>query len=310
VTLTFGSLFAGIGGLDLGLERAGFECRWQVEINPFATQVLAKHWPNVARYGDIHDCNGGNLERVDLICGGFPCQDVSTAGLQKGLKEGTRTGLWIEYARVIGDLRPRVVLAENVAGLRSSNRGGDFAIVLRDLAALGYDAEWESVPAGALGAPHRRDRVFVIAWDALSPTDTDRLRCGGLRGDDGDSRPELAGQVLLADAGGLRRDAGRAGQSLPRPGLDGEAQVAVADADGAGLQESRGFRRAAALTWAEPPSDWRAWWAVEPNMGRVADGVPARVDRLRALGNAVVPHVGEFIGHIIHRRLTQGGPLT
>src|SRR5689334_3925575 len=143
---TFGSLFAGIGGLDLGLERAGWTCRWQVEIDAFCQRVLAKHWPDVPRYGDVRSLDAGALERVDLICGGFPCQPVSAAGTR--LAEADERWLWPEYARVVGSLRPGLVLVENVPGLLVRGAGD----VLGDLATLGYDAEWESIPAAALGA--------------------------------------------------------------------------------------------------------------------------------------------------------------
>src|SRR5215510_9060927 len=114
--LTFGSLFAGIGGIDLGLERAGMECRWQVEIDPFCRQILAKHWPEVKRYDDIRKLAASDLEPVDLMAGGFPCQDLSQAGKRAGI-EGTRSGLWFEFARLVRGLRPRYVLIENVPGL-------------------------------------------------------------------------------------------------------------------------------------------------------------------------------------------------
>src|SRR3990167_9586052 len=149
---TFGSLFAGIGGLDLGLERAGWRCRWQVEIDPFCQRVLAKHWPDVARHGDVRSSPLADTERVDLICGGFPCQPVSHDGHQ--LVEADERWLWPDFARCIRALRPRFILLENVTGLLA--RG--FGQVLSDLARIGYDAEWESLPASAFGAPHRRER--------------------------------------------------------------------------------------------------------------------------------------------------------
>jgi DNA (cytosine-5)-methyltransferase 1 len=155
---TFGSLFAGIGGLDLGLERAGWECRWQVEIDNYCRRVLAKHWPDVPRFGDIRTVTGGELERVDLICGGFPCQDISNAGKRAGI-DGERSGLWSEYIRLVRVVRPRLVLVENVAALLT--RGLDR--VLGDLAEAGYDAEWRCLSAAAFGAPHRRERLFIVA---------------------------------------------------------------------------------------------------------------------------------------------------
>jgi DNA (cytosine-5)-methyltransferase 1 len=157
--LTFGSLFAGIGGIDLGLERAGMRCKWQVEIDDYATKVLAKHWPDVPKYRDVRGVGAHNLARVDVLAGGFPCQDISNAGKRAGIT-GERSGLWLEFARLICELRPRYVLVENVAALLV--RGID--TVLGRLAALRYDAEWHCIPAAAVGAPHVRDRVFIVAY--------------------------------------------------------------------------------------------------------------------------------------------------
>lgn len=156
--MTFGSLFAGIGGFDLGLERAGMECKWQVEIDDYATKVLEKHWPNVKRYRDIR--TAGPLSQVDLVCGGFPCQDISLANVAgKGIS-GARSGLWTEYARIIRAIHPRWVLIENVAALLI--RGMDR--VLGDLSAIGYDAEWRVLSAYEFGAPQIRERVFIVAY--------------------------------------------------------------------------------------------------------------------------------------------------
>ncbi|MDY6895180.1 MAG: DNA cytosine methyltransferase, partial [Thermotogota bacterium] len=157
--ITFGSLFAGIGGFDLGLERAGMECKWQVEIDPFCQKVLAKHWPEVKKYEDVRKVGKHNLEPVDLICGGFPCQDISNAGSRLGLA-GKRSGLWAEYYRIICELRPRFIVVENVSALLV--RG--FGVVLGDLATCGYNAEWQCFPAAYFGAPHPRDRVFIVAY--------------------------------------------------------------------------------------------------------------------------------------------------
>lgn len=159
--MTFGSLFAGIGGMDLGLECAGMECRWQVEIDPFATRVLAKHWPGVKRYGDIRGIDWSGVEPVDLIAGGFPCQDISSAGRGAGI-EGAHSGLWAEYERAIRAVRPRYVLVENVAALLARGLGR----VLGDLAGIGYDADWDCIAAATLGAPHARNRVWIIASDS------------------------------------------------------------------------------------------------------------------------------------------------
>lgn len=157
--MTFGSLFSGIGGMDLGLERAGMQCRWQVEIEPYCQKVLTKHWPNVPKFGDIKQITGEELEPVDIIAGGFPCQDLSVAGKRAGI-DGERSGLWSDFARLVGTLRPRFVLIENVPGLLANE---PMRRVLGDLFALGFDAEWESIPAAAVGAPHLRDRVWIFA---------------------------------------------------------------------------------------------------------------------------------------------------
>lgn len=161
--LTFISLFAGIGGFDLGLERAGMQCVAQVEIDDYAQRVLAKHWPTVPRFRDVRSVGAHNLPHADLMCGGFPCQDISIAGRRAGLT-GERSGLWGEFARLIGELRPRYVLVENVSNLLSGERGAWMGAVLGDLAALGYDTEWQVLPAAAFGAPHERERLFLVAY--------------------------------------------------------------------------------------------------------------------------------------------------
>ena len=152
------------GAFELGLERSGgFETVAQCEIDPYCQKVLAKHWPQVKRYADIRELTADRLAAdgiaVDAICGGFPCQDISNAGKQAGI-EGERSGLWSEYARLIGELRPRVVFVENVAALLGRGLGR----VLGDLAALGYDAEWHCVPASYVGARQLRDRIWIMAY--------------------------------------------------------------------------------------------------------------------------------------------------
>lgn len=157
--LTHGSLFSGIGGFDLGFERVGIKTLWEVEIDEFSRRVLARHFPEAKRYDDVRAVGKHNLAPVDIISGGFPCQDISHAGKQAGI-DGDRSGLWSEYARIIRGLRPRIVVMENVAALLV--RG--FERVLGDLAACGYDAEWSMFSACRMGAPHMRDRVYIVAY--------------------------------------------------------------------------------------------------------------------------------------------------
>jgi DNA (cytosine-5)-methyltransferase 1 len=228
MSLTVGSLFSGIGGLDLGLERAGMTVVWQSEIDPYACCVLAKHWPHVPNLGDIAAIDWSTVERPDVIVGGFPCQPVSRAGRRQA--QADHRWLWPEVARCVRRLRPRFALLENTPGLLDNHGGmGD---VLADLAALRYDAEWDSIPAAVIGAPHRRERVFIVAYPAGE----------GLEG-----RP----RVLEA----------------PRQAL------------------------------AEPPRS--AWLPAGRPRPRDDDGLPLEVDRRRALGNAVVPQVAEWIGRRI-----------
>lgn len=161
-------LFSGIGGFSLGLDRTGgFETVAFCEIEEFPRRVLAKHWPKVPIYHDVRELTKDVLDRdgitVDVITGGFPCQDVSTAGKMAGI-DGERSGLWGQIARLGGEIQPRLIIVENVSNLISGGSGAWFARVLRDLAALGFDAIWHCIPASHVGALHQRDRVWIIAY--------------------------------------------------------------------------------------------------------------------------------------------------
>ena len=268
-----GSLFSGIGGFDLGLERAGHEIVWQVENDAYCRKVLAKHWPDVPCHSDVHNCGTHNLEEVDVICGGFPCQPVSTAGKQ--LAQDDERWLWPEFARVIRELQPRYVLVENVPGLLV--RG--FSDVLGDLAALGYDAEWGCVSAASVGAPHLRKRIFIMAHRERE----------GLEGHAGDGDHGHEPGRLKARP---NRSTGE-GCLPPRDVAHPEGQLS----DGCYDNRGGGFRPLPESgDSGEEARSIGGWWSVEPNVGRVAHGVPKRVDRLRSLGNAIVPQVAEWIG--------------
>lgn len=258
--MRFGSLFAGIGGLDLGLERAGMECAFQVEWADFPIKVLEKHWPNVPRWRDIREVNTDELPPIDLLCGGFPCQPHSLAG--KRLASEDERDLWDEYARIIRGTRPRWIVAENVTGLLSSENGRYFGRVLRDLAQLGFDAEWCVLSAAGMGAPHLRRRVFLVAY--------------------------ANGQGQLQQEGADGQERGRAG----------DGGQAVADADRLGRQ---GRPRVFRPEWGRELTDG-SWWIAEPDVGRVVDGVSPVLDRgprIEGLGNAVVPACAEYVGRLI-----------
>lgn len=157
--MRIGDLFAGIGGFSLAAKWMGWETVWYSEIDPYACKVMEKNFPGVPNFGDITKIDGSKVPPVDMLCGGFPCQDISGAGKGEGL-DGKRSGLWSHFARLISEIQPRWVLVENVPALRS--RGLDR--VLKDLCEIGYDAEWHCIPAKAIGAPHQRDRIWILAY--------------------------------------------------------------------------------------------------------------------------------------------------
>lgn len=159
-SLKVGSLFSGGGLCDLGLQMAGFTHAWFCEIDPFCQTILTRRWPGKPIYENIKNLKGTDLPKVDVLAGGFPCQDISIGGKRAGIKTDTRSGLWLEYARLISEICPRYVLIENVRGLLSCG----FEVVLRSLADIGYDAEWVMLSASDLGAPHRRERIFIVAY--------------------------------------------------------------------------------------------------------------------------------------------------
>lgn len=239
-------LFSGIGGFSLGLERTGaFETVAFCEIENFPRRVLAKHWPEVPCYGDVRTLtkevlHGDGLSSVDVITGGFPCQDISLVGGLAGVEEGTRSGLWSEIARLTSELRPRFVIVENVPNLINGpvERAGKwFGRVLGDLDELGYDVEWEVIPASALGAASRRERVWIVAY----------------------------------------RDEGEIGSGWFNR-----------------LRDSQKF-------------DWPG--LVFSGGSRSDNGVPDWVDRVGAVGNAVVPQIPELIGRSILELLNETSHL-
>lgn len=296
--VTYGSLFSGIGGMDLGLEMASsdrvrFVCKWQVENNKYAQKVLEKHWPGIQREEDVRFAGAANLPRVDVIIGGFPCQDISYAGKGAGL-EGERSGLWYEFARIIRELEPRVVVVENVRALLT--RGIDS--VLGTLASLGFDAEWHCIPAAAVGAPHIRDRVFVIG------TRSSNAECKRSRNEGGTPCDERRQQTGTHESAIVRQEHG---STLPE-GFDA-VRGDVADADSPRLE---GQWQVASRTVSEHRDTcYSRWWQTEPAMGELVDGLsgglvrfegrtcsgtPDRVQKLRGLGNAVVPQVMQLVG--------------
>ncbi len=350
-----GSLFSGIGGLELGLERAGMTVAWQVENDDYCTRVLARHWPDVARFRDVRECHGAAahvadagqqhgaawpeggahqperpsgdvagccLPPVDLICGGFPCQPVSHAGQRKGADDAR--WLWPEFARIVREVQPRWVVVENVPGLLSIDDGRLFRGILWDLSESGYDAEWDCIPASSVGAPHIRDRVFIVAHATGADAGSGAEQQQGQEPADGkppqllpdaSGRGAAAARGDVADAAPVRR--GR----WPHDEGEGQAERDGAAAGGVrGADTERRDRRAGLFGqgWWPQPQDSGEWSAQcrlgiaahglyggldcggwECGVTRVMTGQTDRVARLRGLGNAVVPAVAEHIGRLI-----------
>ncbi len=262
--LTVGSLFSGIGGIELGLERTGgFRVIWQCENEPYASRVLAKHWPHVPNLGDIRHVNWTAIERPDLVCGGFPCTDISSAGKRAGI-HGEHSSLWFEFVRCLGVVRPDLVLVENVAALLHRGMGD----VLGQLSALGYDAEWDCLPAAAFGAPYRRDRVFVVARVDGDRCNQSRL---SIREASSFATSRVRSQDVASTNGG-RRGTHERHVHAREPDSTGRA-ADDADADRQGeLQHKKPL-----FGIGNGPGDC-GWWLTEPAVDRVVSRVPFELD--------------------------------
>ena len=260
------ALFSGIGGLSLGLHMAdpNITTVCHVEIDRYAAGVLMSRMrdgsiPFAPIWDDVRTFDGRPWHGVvDIISGGFPCQDISIVGKRAGITRETRSGLWFEFARLIDEIRPRYAFLENVPAIIHNGLG----IVLGSLAEVGYDAEWCCIEAAAVGASHKRERWFCLAYDTAGDNGIGGAQC------------KVQGQEQVANSGGVHSDSSR-GRTAEEPPL---AHAANNGEPRSRRTRSRGQR-----------FENRGQWAVEPDVGRVAHGVPNRVDKLRCLGNAVVP---------------------
>ena len=318
-------LFSGIGGFSLGLERAGMETIAFCEREAFCQKVLAKHWPGVTIHDDITTLDATQYRgTADVVCGGFPCQPFSQAGKRRGTDDDRY--LWPEMLRVIREVEPRFIIGENVAGFISM----ELDACLSDLEALGYACGAFVIPACAVDAPHRRDRVWILADRNREsapdrPVDVEARRRPQTHDANADGfgwyRTQLnifgeaeppygqareSGSVCKVLAGrkgasvgdsqnvAASNDAGRGKQRRPEP-----APPQLSAAERSGDVSDAGCGRSERPWRDECGSASPARWIPEPAVGRVADGIPGRVDRLRALGNAVVPQVVEQIGRAV-----------
>ena len=246
--IKIGSLFSGIGGFELGLERGipNSQTIWQVEQNKYCQSILRKHWKKAIIHSDIFTVGSHNLQTVDIICGGFPCQDISVIGNKKGIQHGEKSSLWFEMHRVIKELRPKIAIIENVAGIR----GNEIEIIVNGLSKIGYDVEWVIISAEQFGALHQRKRFFAVAYTPSGKSGRMELSC-----------------------------------------MDEKKTKAWKDPYACEYQAQTGFRGGG--YWATP--------TLEPPFLHMADGVPDRVARLKALGNAIVPQCSEWVGRQIYK---------
>jgi DNA (cytosine-5)-methyltransferase 1 len=293
---------------DLGLERAGLKVIWQSEIDPYCNKVLKKHWPKVPNHGNIKDIDWRTVERPNVICGGYPCQPFSTAGKRRGTDDPRHLWPWVRTA--ISELQPDYAILENVRGHVSM--GG--LQVIGELAEIGYDAEWRIVSAAGMGAPHRRERLIIVAYPAelfshgsnnyagvgLEPQTVFKFGNGSRsKGMANASQQQFNGRGHKHRTSKIKER-----EALQKQVNRGNSQVSndVGERNG-----QHGFATdigTASAIWrindrGEKVYDGGSWWEVEPDVGRVANGIPFRVDRLRGLGNAVVPQVAEYVGRLI-----------
>jgi len=286
-------LFSGIGGFALacrmvgGIETVGF-----CERDNYCRQVLAKHWPDVPICNDIHEMKGNEYGTVDLITGGFPCQPYSVAGERRGNEDDR--ALWPQMLRVISEARPAWVLGENVPGIITLALDG----VLADLEAQGYSCETLSIPACGVDAKHRRERVWIVAYDGIRESMELSRRLEACRMGVGNGGEALADTTGGEDFGRECRDVAEAsgcGTSLNDAADSCGEAVPNANEIGLSLTESESLEEWTGGTSERPRAAGRRGWATEPNLGRVANGIPSRVDRLKGLGNAIVPQVAAEI---------------
>jgi len=306
------SMFAGIGGFDLGLEATGyFHTVMQSEIEKYPQSILVEHWPEAIQVGDCTKVNYAEHDvQIDVICGGFPCQDISIAGRQKGIT-GDRSSLFSEMLRAANHYKPKYILFENVRRLLSINNGEDFLYVLSEINEAGYNAEWRIVSAESVGAPHKRERLFIVAY----AKELGYASGEGLQGFEPTSEyhqstfwdtEDCSGNETLADtnmpgyeAATQRGSDEKTSRAKIKDGQENRGKLADNRAHHGGSVRPEIF--------IEPPKRSTYWGSaiqyrnrlVEPNIPLLADGVSNRAHQIKAYGNAIVPQVAEYVGQMV-----------
>lgn len=300
--ITIGSCFSGIGGFELGLERAipNSTTIWQIEQDRFCQSVLARHWPSAVIHQDIRQVSSKVLPYVDIMCGGFPCQDISIAGKQEGIN-GEKSGLWWEMHRLISEIRPRVIVLENVAAIV---RNG-LSTVSESLAQLGYDLEWQIISARQFGAPHIRRRWFGVAYPNHQKQYAEPINAKVERAPESHAASAYPNsQPLQVQQNQMCR-----GQKKTQP--EQFSQIQSAGFNGAAHSNSQRseehLQHQSMAQEIEPecggsqagrihPGNYWHQNPPKPTLCDLDDGIPNRVARLKALGNAIVPQCSQYIG--------------
>ena len=299
--MKMGSLFSGIGGLDLGLERGipGLQTVWQVEKEEFCRSILERHWPNTKQYNNVLHVGAHNLEPVDVICAGFPCQSVSIAGKMRGLEDEEKSGLWWQVHRLVSEFQSighePILVLENVANIIRVG-GPD---VVGSLTAIGYDCEWTTISAAQCGAPHLRRRWFAVAYPStigyylrneLAFADTNSIGCGTGSNTEREHQHRVHGEGDTTQ--GIQQ------RSERQFGIGKDSHASTNTISTRTQVQTEGQQPSKQMFGSTSKTQWQGFPTQSP-VCRRDDGIPNRVDRLKALGNAVVPQCAEWVGQQI-----------
>ena len=305
-------LFSGIGGFSLALERVGFTTVGFCEVDPYCRLLLQKHWKGVTIHHDIKKLEAKDIkEPIDILTGGFPCQPYSVAGKQKGTNDDRY--LWPDMFRVIKEVRPTWIIAENVRGIINIQDGMVFETVCTDLESEGFEVQAFIIPAAGVGAPHRRERVWIVGYSKHNGSLTSKIRRRNQEADAGSKERKISSIEPERTSGSSDNEVMENTRRTLRQGSEFEGK----NANESGQENADQFKRSSSTSehnvanskgvhvQGQQDRSWQrefrgeSWWRTEPDVGRVANGVPGRVYRLKGLGNSIVPQIAEEIGRAI-----------
>ena len=339
-------LFSGIGGFSLALEKVGFKTIGFCEVDPYCRLLLQKHWKGVTIHHDIKKLEAKDIkEPIDILTGGFPCQPYSVAGKQKGTDDNRY--LWPDMFRVIKEIKPTFIIAENVRGIINIQDGMVFETVCSDLESEGFEIQPFIIPAAGVGAPHKRERVWIVGYSKHNGSLTSKIRRGNKEADAGTQKRQNQTIESKGTGGSSNNEIMENSRRTLRQGSEFRKKNEDEDRQ----ENANQFERSSSTSkhhvansnsnrekWDQPKhkqgsrfeqdgtdvanskrihvqgqqdrsgqeqSRRESWWEFEPNVGRVANGVPGRVHRLKGLGNSIVPQIAEEIGKAIWKTLNQ-----